>query len=196
MDKLILGLLMMKKLTVYEMKAVIKANYRNIYSDSMGAIQFAIKKLLKGEMITVTEYVERSVNKKQYAITEKGKAEFTKWLHVPANFSGATNTELGKLLFMGMLPSAQFEPMIDEMIKGLEKTLVSLMDVHTQAHSQEAEAASTQVFESWKSEPEYFSDVSEKADNILFFQRKTLQYGIDSIKFDIEWFKKLKEEIK
>jgi len=38
MDKLILGLLMMSRLTVYEMRTSIRENFKEICSDSLGAI--------------------------------------------------------------------------------------------------------------------------------------------------------------
>lgn len=47
MDKIILGLLMLKKLTIYELRSIIEMNFTSMCSNSMGSIQAAIKSCLK-----------------------------------------------------------------------------------------------------------------------------------------------------
>ena len=44
MDKLILGLLMIKHFTVYEIRQVMRQNFSSMCSDSLGSIQAALKK--------------------------------------------------------------------------------------------------------------------------------------------------------
>jgi len=138
-------------------------------------------------MIVFSEYVEKSVNKKQYAITEKGREELIKWLQKPANINAAKNMELGKFLFMGMLPKEKQIPLIEEVIKQLKKDLEYLLEIQkgiTQDHK-------NAIIEFWKSDYDYYSDVIEKAASISKFEELALQHGIDSMKFNIEWFKKL-----
>jgi len=187
MDKLILGILMLKKLTVYEIRAVIKMNFQAMCSDSMGSIQAAIKRLIDADMIIFSEYVEKSVNKKQYAITEKGREALFEWLQKPANISAAKNMEMGKLLFMGMLPQEKQVPLIEEIIKQLEDDLVYLLEIQKGITQQRKD----EVIMYWKSNTDYYADVIEKAASIAQFEELTLQHGIDNIKFNIEWFKKL-----
>jgi DNA-binding PadR family transcriptional regulator len=187
MEKMILGILMMSQLTVYEIRAVIRANFQAMCSDSMGSIQAAIKRLLDAEAITVSEYVEKGVNKKRYSITEKGRAQLMDWLQTPANISGAKNMELGKFLFMGMLPAEKQMPLIKEIIRHLEEDLAQLLDI--QAGITPDQKAGVIAY--WQSNPAYYSDVLEKATSIAKFEELTLQYGIDTTKFNIEWFKRL-----
>ena len=189
MDKLILGLLMIKRLTVYEIKSIIQKNFRDKCSGSMGAIQSAIKKLLAADMIIFSEYVEKSVNKKQYSITEKGREEFFKWLHVPANISGSKNMELGKLLFLGMLPMEKRVHLIEEIISKLDMYLLSLLEIQSSINDEDKQ----QIIKHWESDIKYFSCVIENTEDVIYFQEITLQYSIDITKFNIEWFKKLKE---
>ena len=68
MDKIILGILMLNRMTAYEIKNVIKLSYKSICSDSLGSIQAALKKLFDLDMVTFEEVVENGVNKKRYAI--------------------------------------------------------------------------------------------------------------------------------
>ncbi|MCL2857081.1 MAG: PadR family transcriptional regulator [Oscillospiraceae bacterium] len=192
MDKLILGLLMASRLTVYEIRTIIRKNFKDICSDSLGAIQFAIKKLLAAEMITFSEYVEKSVNKKKYSITDKGRAELLSWLETPANISGGTNMELGKLLFMGMVPAEKRAHLMDEVIAIFEKDLAYLLAVKS-VIGEVNDASEKQWEEYFKSDSEYLAFARENAQSMSFFQRMTLQYGIDLTKYNIEWFKNLKE---
>ena len=188
MDKLILGILMLKRLTVYEMRALIKANFYAMCSDSLGSIQAAVKRLLKAEMVIFSEYVEKSVNKKKYSITDKGRKEFIKWLQVPANIPGAKNIELGKFMFLGMLPVEEHSSLIDGIIIKLEQDLERLLAIQNGI----SDESKSRVLEYWRTDFEYYGYVFEKSKEIVDYQELTLQYGIDNTKFNIEWFKKLK----
>ena len=68
MDKLILGLLMIKHFTVYEIRQIIRQNFTSICSDSLGSIQAALKKLSQQEAVTFSEYVEKGKMKKEYSL--------------------------------------------------------------------------------------------------------------------------------
>jgi len=189
MEKLILGILMLRKLTVYEIRNEIKRNLNAMCSDSLGSIQAAMKRLLDAGMVTFCEYVEKSVNKKQYAITEEGRKELIGWLKTPANISGSKNMELGKFLFMGMLLTEDRSALIDEIIAQLEEDLGVLLAIQT-SFTDESRAM---LLEYWKTDMEYYGFVAEKSKEVNAFRGLTLQYGIDTCKFNIEWFKKLKE---
>lgn len=198
MNKLILGLLMQKKLTVYEIRAIIRQNFKDVCSDSLGAIQAAIKKLLADEMVVFSEFVEKSVNKKQYAITAKGRAALFEWLKTPADVSEAKNMEFGKIFFMGMLPKEERVRVLGETIAQLEMDLPFLEELQatieaTRENHADFEQQKKQLFEMWQAEPEYFSDVIGKFDDLAFYSTATLHYGMELIKFNIEWFKKLQK---
>jgi len=195
MEKLILGMLMLKRLTVYEIRAVIRMNFQAMCSDSLGSIQAAIKRLLEADMVTCFEYVENSVNKKQYAITDKGRAELIGWLQMPANISGSKNMELGKLLFMGMLPTEERAFLIEGIITKLEQDLDELLGIQSTVTDKRNEQKK-HMLEYWGMDLEYYGDVSKQAEAIGAFEELTLQYGIDITKFNIEWFRELKEKNK
>lgn len=190
MDKLILGILMLKKLTVYEIRAIIKANFQSMCSDSLGSIQAALKRLLAAEMVTFSEYVEKSVNKKRFSITDKGRKELMAWIQIPADISNSKNMELGKFLFMGLLPTEERSALIDEVITTLEKDLDELLAIR----SATTDESTSEVLEHWKTDPEYYGFVSERSKEIVTYQMLTLQYGIDLARFNIDWFKNLKQE--
>lgn len=46
MDKIILSILILKRLTAYEIRNIIRQNYSSMCSDSLGSIQVALKNCL------------------------------------------------------------------------------------------------------------------------------------------------------
>ena len=199
MDKVILGLLIMHKLTVYEIRNFIRQNFKDVCSDSLGAIQAAIKKLLAAEMVSFTEYVEKGVNKKRYEITKKGRNALQEWLMIPAELAEAKNMELGKIFFMGMLSNEERAQILDELIAGLEESLPYLMGIQAaidaaRVNPEAFEAEKAQLFQRWDADAEYYADIASKFDDMAFFNHATLRYGIDLIKFNIEWFRRLKDD--
>lgn len=203
MDKIILGILMLKRLTVYEIRGIIKKNFQAMCSDSLGSIQAAIKKLLAAQMITCSEYVEKSVNKKQYSITDKGRKAFLDWLHTPAAVSNPKNMEFGKLLFMGLVPAEKRLSLVGESIALLEEELAELLELQTSLQAVNEEKEWMKAY--WKNDTEYLlgiqnatqtSDIVENVNGIVDFQILTLQYGIDSTRFQIEWFRDLEKKLK
>ena len=200
MDNIILGLLMLKRLTVYEIRNIIGKNFKPMCSDSMGSIQAAIKKLLAAQMVTYSEYVEKSVNKKRYSITDRGREAFMSWVGTPADLSNGKNRELGKLLFMGLVPAEKRPGLIGEIIRLLESELSFLLDVQASVDC----GAKDETLEYWNSDHEYYSgiqkatenpDIAENIDCIGYYQLITLQYGIDNFKFNIDWLKRLLERM-
>ena len=203
MDKMILGMLMLSRLTLYEMKAIIKRNFWAICSDSTGSIQAALKKLLAAGMIDFVEYVEKSVNKKRYSITQAGRAAFMAWLQTPIDLD-ASNMEFGKLLFMGIVPAGQRVALIDAVIVKAEQEYAAHVELQTQVNEISMDTAYAETTAYWENDTEYRDGIRAATQNdddiinidgIAYFQEAALQYGIDHMKFDIEWFKKLKKDI-
>jgi len=192
MRELILGMLMQQKMTVYEMRLQIQSRYRDFCTDSLGSIQAAVKRLLDENKVTVYEYVEKSVNKKRYSITDEGRKTFYEWAKSPIIITDVKNTEFGKLLFLGMLPTEQRLIAIDETLNWLKEELDSVGVVKVEADivcNNEAQ----QTFENWKEDNDYFDDVVDKVEDISLYKQMTVQYGIELIKFNIAWFERLKK---
>ncbi len=57
MENIILSILLIKSMTIYEMRAFIQKNLSTVCSDSMGSIQSALKKLLQ-----IKDYIEQIKN--------------------------------------------------------------------------------------------------------------------------------------
>ena len=80
MEYLILGLLILSPMTGYELQQFIKKNLALICSHSAGSVQTALAKLEKEEKVTATETVQGKRRKKQFSITDTGRAAFSHWV--------------------------------------------------------------------------------------------------------------------
>ena len=201
MDKIILGILMLRRMTSYEIRNIIKNNFKSMCSDSLGSIQAALKKLSELKMVTYEELVEKGVNKKRYAITDTGQEALIEWIKIPIDTSKTKNLDFGKLLFMGYVSKNDQKKLIDKIILSLEREYTELKKLKESIVAEE-EIASIENYLFTDIEYEERirklnkgNDISENIKEISKFTLATLEYGIDITAFNIEWFKKLKKKV-
>ncbi len=201
MDKIILGILMLHRMTAYELRNFIKNNFKSMYSDSLGSIQAALKKLFELEMVTFEELVEKGVNKKRYSITETGQEALIEWIKIPINTSKTKNYDFGKLFFMGYVSKKDQKTLIDKIIISMEEEYEALKKLK---ESIDADEESEEIKNYLLTDIEYKERIKnldkgkeliENIREISKFTLATLDYGIDVTAFNIEWFKKLKKRI-
>lgn len=192
MDIIILGLLMIRRSTIYEMRKAIETNLTGISSSSVGSIQAAIKKLLEKKFISYEEYVENSVNKKVYRITSEGKAYFQANISQPMCYK-EKSMELGKFFFMGFVEKSQRTELIDLYIAELKDKLGILEQIKAAAEASVDfdENTVTTLKQQGVTEEITVTEVRE----IAFFQRAMLDLSIDKIKFEIQWFEAFKQQL-
>ncbi len=201
MDKIILGILMLRKMTAYEIRNVIKNNFKSICSDSLGSIQAALKKLLALKMLALEELVEKGVNKKRYTITDIGQQALIEWIKIPMDLSKTKNMDLGKLLFMGYVPKEQQKKLLDAVILALEEEYRELKALKDSINAEEEKAAIEKylrtdiLYQDRISRLDENHNLSQSIKEISKFTLASLDYGIDTALFNIEWFKKLKERV-
>ena len=201
MDKIILGILMLHRMTAYELRNVIRNNFKSMCSDSLGSIQAALKKLFMSEMVTFEELVEKGVNKKRYSITETGREALIEWIKIPINTSKTKNYDFGKLFFMGYVSKKDQKTLIDKIIISMEEEYEALKKLK---ESIDADEESEETKNYLLTDIEYKERIKnldkgkeliENIREISKFTLATLDYGIDVTAFNIEWFKKLKKRI-
>ena len=202
MDKIILGILMLRRMTAYEIRNIIKNNFKSMCSDSLGSIQSALKKLFELKMVTYEELVEKGVNKKRYAITDVGQEALIEWIKIPVDTSKTKNLDFGKLLFMGYVSKSDRKKLIDKIILSLESEYTELKKLKESIVAEEEIATlENYLFTDIEYEERIRrlnngNDISENIKEISKFTLATLDYGIDMTAFNIEWFKKLKKKVK
>ena len=202
MKYFLLGLLMLKEMTVYQLKAMIAENFTAMCSDSMGSIQAALKNLLSNGLITCTAVKEKNVEKKYYRIKENGRREFLIWLQNPIDMSQGKNTELGKLLFMGILPNDKRVELISAVIKNLESELTYLKQILEV--NKDIEANKKELLDYYADNPDYAAallragkseNIAQSFSDIHKYEMLTAQHGADLVQFHIKWFKELQKKI-
>ena len=174
MDHMILGLLLLKGRSIYELQQCMEAGLNLMYSSSLGSIQAALKKLLKADFILVREQAEGKRIKKIYSITDAGRRAFSLWVSRPMDAGSAKNPELGKLYFMGFSDPATRRENIQSVIDSLKKTRALLDAILKEGESM---------------------DFPPEAAEILHYQIASARFGRDFMQFQIDWYQKfLKEE--
>lgn len=202
MDKMILGMLLLSELTIYEIRNYIQTYFSDMCSNSMGAIQSAIKKLVTNDMIEYTEYVDNGVNKKRYSIKESGKVHFLDWVSQPMNSKKAKNMELSKMYFMGLVVEEKRVDLIQAYIDEQENNLKDLYTIKNSLPDIDKQIEDT--INSYSNNPKHLEQLrscaGKKTDaeclkDISIFSLATLDYAIQSTEFEISWYEKLKEKL-
>ena len=200
MDKIILGILMLRRMTAYELRNTIRDNFKSMCSDSLGSIQVTLKKLLSLKMVTFEELVEKGINKKRYAITDIGEKVLMEWIKIPIDISKTKNIDMGKLLFMGYIPKNEQKNLINKIILSLEEEYSELKNLK---ESINFESERLEIENYLLTDTEYQkriknlnkkNNISENIKEISKFTLASLDYGIDAVDFNIRWFKKLKKK--
>lgn len=201
MDKIILGILMLQRMTAYEIRNYIKNNFKSMCSDSLGSIQTALKRLLDAKMVSCEEVVEKGINKKRYSITDKGQEELINWIKIPIDITKTKNLDFGKLFFMGYISKEEQKMILEKIISSLEEEYTSLKKLKESINVEEEIFAFEKYLildNEYKERIESLyggNDISKNIVEISKFSLATLDYGIDMSEFNLKWFKKLKKKI-
>lgn len=175
MDTLILGLLILQSRTAYEIKMRISKGLNLMYSNSMGSIQAAIKKLLSNGYVEFLEFVEKGKYKKIYSITPLGREYFDQWINTPIKVNQNKDSELAKIYFMGYSEKETRIKRIEEYIQSLNKSYNIMKFIYDDGKN---------------------FNITEENIDIVNYQLISAKYGADSLKFHIDWYNALLSDMK
>ncbi len=166
LEYIILGFLMHKELTGYDLKQCMLNSTSNFFDASFGSIYPALKKMEDKGLVSSNEVVEGGKYKKRYAITRTGEADFWTWLEQEIDFSKTKPDHLIKVFFYGFLPK-------DKAVHNLHKFIERVEQVHNRL-------------------AEHEKQVKIHADT---YQYSTLVFGMDYYTLIINWSKSLLQEL-
>lgn len=175
MDAIILGLLLLKSRSLYELRERIHKGLNLMYSSSTGSIQAALKKLLKEGYIVFEETTENGKHKKIYSVTSAGKEYFEAWVDSPMKAGGNKDPELAKLYFMGLSNRESRITRMEAYLESLKEVIEPLKFLYEQGKELSVEEAYGELF---------------------YYQFLTVRYGVDSLQFHIDWYTRILEEMK
>ena len=201
MENIILSLLLIKSMTIYEMKMFIQKNLSTVCSDSLGSIQSAIKKLREKNCVSLQEYAENGVLKKEYRITTAGRKQFRDWIAMPMNLQKVKNMEEGKFFFLGMAPREIRIESIRGYIESLSTERGKLLQIQSYVQKTRETAIKTNIERICEEEKlsEHLLEVSEEetlekvVQNIYDYQIFSLEYGLKRLQDDIAFYEGILE---
>jgi len=167
-DFCVLGLLILKAMTIYELNKEFKATIGLFYSASLGSLQVVLRQLLAKGHISMREIPKGRRMRKVYTITEAGQESFFQTMHAPIPASRLEETSLARLYFLGLLSDAS------ERGRVLTLITATIGAVLTELEARKAELGRLSI------PMEY--------QTIFRYQAKTLDYGIMAHKAALEWF--------
>ncbi|MDD6038547.1 MAG: PadR family transcriptional regulator [bacterium] len=175
MDTLILGLLLLKDRTLYEIRKLLSSSsIQLLYSCSTGSIQAAIKKLVTNAYVTAEEVEEHGRTKKVYTITDAGRAYFEQWINSEFSMESNRNQELTKFYFMGFSKEEFRRERLENHVENLKKAYECLRVVYEEGKKTVA---------------------PKELEDVFRYQLLTAKYGMDSAAFQIKWFEETMKEL-
>lgn len=173
-EYIVLGLLLLKPRTIYELRKRIDEGLNLMYSCSTGSIQAALGKLLRAGHIRVEERTEKGKKKKLYVLTDEGKRRFESWANGPIESGAIKSPELAKIYFMGFTAKENRAEIIERRIGELQEVLADLERICAEGEALAAEMRGNEVF---------------------LFQLQTAKYGRDLMRFQTAWYRRLSETV-
>ena len=174
MEFVILGLLIIKAQTLYELNKQFAQSVSLFYSASFGSLQAAIKRLLVNEYVDFEEALENGRNKKTYHVTEKGEKAFYEWMSAEINDNKLEVASISRVFLLGLIKSKSEKiKILNEIIEKNQAVLSQLMEFKNHVSKMK---------------------ISEEFRETSYYKIKTLDYGIKSYKFTIDWVTELLNE--
>jgi DNA-binding PadR family transcriptional regulator len=165
---------MIRNLTIYDIKTTLEKKISPFYAASYGSIQNAIKNLLANQQIGFSEMVKDGRNKKVYFITQAGKKAFFDWMLSEIPVNKFNNEVLVRVFFFGFIQPEDQTRLLDDYVKKLKIEYEEMCSFQTNLKV-----------------PESFQDKKE----IIKFQLHTLDFGVQQLRLEIEWFEELQRSI-
>ena len=203
MDKILLGMLLFRRSTIYEIRNYIKNNMKPICSDSTGSIQAGLKKLLDKKYIGYEETIENSKRKKIYYATPLGKDEFLNWIDKPVDAFKNRNMDFGKIFFIGMLPIEKRIRLLEQSIHNLKEEQEFYNNIK-RFSKEELDYQLNHTTQRINSDPltkdnlqkiSHTTDIKKIAIDSISYQFLVLDYAISRNKFEIEWYTKFLNDL-
>ncbi|MDQ8738106.1 PadR family transcriptional regulator [Paenibacillus sp. LHD-38] len=170
----ILGLLMLRNLSQYDIRNVLQQKISPFISASLGSIQAALKKLENDGHVTFQEVTENGRRKKLYTLNDLGREHFMEWMLssiTPSRFEQEVTT---RLFFLGFMTPAERLAIIRAVVAQLETSV------------QEFSAASVEANR---------KEVPENVTSVVAYQLKTLDLGLYYHQSMLTWFEKFAMEL-
>lgn len=173
MEFCVLGLLMMRDLSLYDLNQAFKASLALFYSASLGSLQVALRNLEARGLVAYDEVLVGRRAKKVYRILPEGKQTFFSGFQEPLPPARLEAVALSRVHFLGLLPTDDVRRQALDLI--VAAVAAALRDL-------EALEGSLQTL-----------PLPESARPVFRYQMKTLDYGLQAHRLALKWFEELRQ---
>ncbi|MFD3685373.1 PadR family transcriptional regulator [Nocardiopsis sp. NPDC058631] len=168
MAHVILGLLLIAPQSLYDLIKGFEAGVALFYSASSGSIKRALDTLLARELIDVDSVEAGGRGRKVYRVTDAGREEFRAWMTGDPAGSDLETAALSRLYFLGLLEPDERVPVLRRVTARIESDLAAFLRLDSNLDA---------------------VDFPEERRDLVTHQRATLDYGIASHRFMLDWFR-------
>ncbi|MFK0244066.1 helix-turn-helix transcriptional regulator [Amycolatopsis azurea] len=168
MAHVILGLLLIAPQSFYGLVKGFEAGVALFYSASSGSIKRALDNLHTRGLVEVASAETGGRGKKTYRVTEAGRREFHTWMTGEVAGSDLESAALSRLYFLGLLEPSERVPVLHRIEARIESDLTRFSQLDKELDTK---------------------DIPEGLGDLAAHQRATLDYGIASFQFALDWFR-------
>ena len=165
-DYVVLGFLLFRPMTGYELKAIMDQTTGHFYRPSFGGIYPSLGKLAREKLAAVSRSELGGKLKKIYRPLPAGRKAFLAWLKIPPDITRGPGLILAKMFFWGRLDRGSAKAQTAE-IRRLARDRSKWLEGIGKA----------------------YADVADS------FQIATSRFGIEYYRFLDEWFGEFQEEL-
>lgn len=166
MANVILGLLLLRPMSLYDLVRAFGAGVSLFYSASSGSIKRALDDLVARGLVDVDEVCPGTRGRKVHRVNDAGRTAFETWMRSELTEPDAERAALSRLYFMGLLDASERQGVVEHIRRRMKADLARLEDLEREIDGVEV--------------PEGLVEVAR-------FQRLVLEWGIASHRSAQEW---------
>lgn len=166
MGNVILGLLLLRPMSLYDLVRAFEAGVALFYSASSGSIKRSLDDMLTRALVEADPVRPGTRGRKVYRVTPAGRQAFRDWMFAAPTESDVDRAILSRLYFLGLLDPSEREDVLVHIRRRLEAELSRLEEIGRRVDD-------TRI-------PEEMTDVAR-------YQRATLDYGLASCQHALDW---------
>lgn len=166
MANVILGLLLLRPMSLYDLVRAFGAGVSLFYSASAGSIKRALDDLVARGLVDVDEVRPGTRGRKVHRVNAAGRRAFEAWMRSELTEPDAERAALSRLYFLGLLDASERQGVVERIRGRMKADLARLEDLGREIDGVEV--------------PEELAEVAR-------FQRLTLEWGIASCCGALTW---------
>lgn len=166
MAHVILGLLLLRPMSLYDLVRAFSAGVSLFYSASAGSIKRALDDLVARGLVDVDEVRPGTRGRKVHRVNAAGRRAFEAWMRSELTEPDAERAALSRLYFLGLLDAAERPGVVERIQRRSQADLARLEDLGREIDGVEV--------------PEEMAEVAR-------FQRLALEWGIASYRSTRAW---------